>query len=213
VVTSLLHHAVEGPVVDNRTSAFPTSCCCWRGAGGGLCRRGGRWQEAVGGGGGSWTRPAAGRVACRGGPAPVMAPFHVPGSSLFSLLPHDVAECCGHPRVDASHRLCSGFSQCGSFVTVCDVDCVLSMGGWLVLVRGGGACRARSVTTCTRGPPSSTSDSTSCLSCPVLPRRLWRVVGWVGILVDVIGWVESVLWEGCYPALTLTSTGVANRAS
>ena len=34
------------------------------------------------------------------------------------------------------------------------------------------------------------------------PRRLWRVVGWVGFLSDVIGGVESGLWEG-YPASTL----------
>ena len=27
---------------------------------------------------------------------------------------------------------------------------------------------------------------------------------WVGFLSDVIGWVESALWEGCYPALTLS---------
>ena len=56
---------------------------------------------------------------------------------------------------------------------------------------------------CKRGPPSSTSASTSGLSRSVLPRRLWRVVGWVGFLSDVIGGVESALWEGCYPALTL----------
>jgi len=49
---------------------------------------------------------------------------------------------------------------------------------------------------CSRWPPSSTSASTSCLSCPFLPRRLWRVVDWVGILaLDVIGGVESALWE------------------
>jgi hypothetical protein len=41
------------------------------------------------------------------------------------------------------------------------------------------------------------------LSSPVLPRQLWRVVGWVGFLSDVIGGVESVLWEGCYPASAL----------
>ena len=34
---------------------------------------------------------------------------------------------------------------------------------------------------------------------PVLPRRLWRVVGWVGILLDMIGGVESALWEGVTP--------------
>jgi hypothetical protein len=32
--------------------------------------------------------------------------------------------------------------QCGSFVEVCAVGCVLSRGRGLVLVRGGGACRA-----------------------------------------------------------------------
>ena len=49
--------------------------------------------------------PAAGRVAQRGGPAPALTPFPVPGrSSLWTA------------------------SRC--------------WGGWLVLVRGGGACRA-----------------------------------------------------------------------
>jgi hypothetical protein len=51
-------------------------------------------------------------------------------------------------------------------------------------------------------PSLSTSASTSGLSRPVLPRRLWRVVGWVGFLSDVIGGVENALWEG-YPASTL----------
>jgi hypothetical protein len=30
-----------------------------------------------------------------------------------------------------------------------------------------------------------------------------RVVGWVGLLSDVISGVESALWEGCYPASAL----------
>ena len=72
------------------------------------------------------------------------------------------------------------------------VDCVLLLGGV-----------AGVVAACNRGPPSSTSASTSGLSRPVLPRRLWRVVGWVGFLSDVIGGVESALWEGCYPASVL----------
>jgi hypothetical protein len=64
-------------------------------------------------------------------------------------------------------------------------------GGWLV--RCGAATHAdRSVTDCNRRPPSSTSASTSGLSRPVLPRRLWLVVGWVGFLSDVIGGVESL---------------------
>jgi hypothetical protein len=74
-------------------------------------------------------------------------------------------------------------------------------GGWLV--RCGAATHDdRSVAACNRRPPSSTSVSTSGLSRPVLPRRLWLVVGWVGFLSDVIGGVESALWEG-YPASTL----------
>jgi hypothetical protein len=47
----------------------------------------------------------------------------------------------------------------------------------------------------------------------VLPCRLWRVVGWVGILLDVVGGVESALRDGCYPALTLAPTCGANLAS
>jgi hypothetical protein len=56
-------------------------------------------------------------------------------------------------------------------------------------------------------------DMCAALSRPVLPRRLWRVVGWVGFLSDVICGVESALWEGCYPVLTLAPTCEANRAS
>jgi hypothetical protein len=67
VVTSLLHHAVEGPVADDGASAFP-AILLWL-AGGVL------WEVAVAG------RSAAGagrgRVARRGGPAPAMAPFPV----------------------------------------------------------------------------------------------------------------------------------------
>jgi hypothetical protein len=36
-----------------------------------------------------------------------------------------------------------------------------------------------------------------CLSCPALLHRLWLVVCWVDILLDVITGVESVLLEGC----------------
>jgi hypothetical protein len=34
-----------------------------------------------------------------------------------------------------------------------------------------------------------------------------------GILLDVIGWVESAVWEGCYPASALAPTCGSNRAS
>jgi hypothetical protein len=46
------------------------------------------------------------------------------------------------------------------------------------------------------------------LSRSVLPCRLWQVVCWVGFLLDVISGVESALWEGCYPVLTLAPTCV-----
>jgi hypothetical protein len=110
-------------------------------------------------------RPAAGRVALRGGPAQTLAPFPVPGRrSLFALLrvachcwgltccclrespggfPRAVAECSGHPLVDVCGLLCAGFLQCGSFVEVCEwtVSCQWGGTGWLVLVRGCGVCR------------------------------------------------------------------------
>ena len=124
---------------------------------------GGCGGGAGGGGGGSRARPAACHVALRCGPASAMAPFPVPGRSLlFALLrvachcwgltrrclraspggrPHAVAASRGCPLVDARRRLCAGFRQCGSFVEVWAVDCVLSLGGWVVLVRGSCACR------------------------------------------------------------------------
>jgi hypothetical protein len=75
-------------------------------------------------------------------------------------------------------------------------------GGWCCCC-GDATHAARSVAARNRGPPSSTSASTSGLSQPVLPRRLWRVVSWVGFLSDVICGVENSLWEGCYPASAL----------
>jgi hypothetical protein len=47
----------------------------------------------------------------------------------------------GRPPVDARHRLCAGFRQCGLFVEVHTVDYILSLGGWVVLVRDDCACR------------------------------------------------------------------------
>ena len=84
----------------------------------------------------------------------------------------------------------------------------------LCLVAGGGGwcwCGAvthaeQSVAACNLGQPSLTSASTSGLCQPVLPRRLWRVVCWVRFQLDVICGVEIVVWEGCYPALTLATT-------
>ncbi len=193
---------------------------------------GGCGGGAVGGGGGSRARPAAGRVALRGGPAPALDPFPVPGHrSLFALLrvachcwgltlgclrassggrPRAVAARRGRPPVDVRRRLCSGFRQCGLFAEVRAVDFVLSLEGWLVLVRGGGACRAVG-----GGLRSGAALVDVRLDVVPLPPRSSSptVVGWVGILLDVIGGVESALWEGCYPKLTLAQTCGANRSS
>jgi hypothetical protein len=123
VVTSLLHHTVEGPFADDRTSVFPPSCCCLRGACcGELCLRGGVP--------GRRSLLTLLRVTC-----------HCWGltqgcrRALSGGHPCDVAA-CGSPPVEA-YRLCAGFRQCGSFVEVCVVGCVLSMGRGRVLVRGG----------------------------------------------------------------------------
>ncbi len=65
-----------------------------------------------------------------------------------------------------------------------------------------------------RWPPSPCLDVARCRLClvagGVAARRLWLVVGWVGFLLDVISGLESALWEGCYPALTLALTCEAN---
>ena len=98
--------------------------------------------------------------------------------------PRTVAARRGRPPGDVRRRLCAGFRQCGSFVKVCAMDCVLLLGGgwcWCGTV----AYSARSVAVCAWWSPSSTSASTSCLSRPILPRRLG------GILLDAAGWVEK----------------------
>jgi hypothetical protein len=75
-------------------------------------------------------------------------------------------------------------------------------------MRGGGVFHAVGAV-CTWGSTSSTSDSTSCLSRPVLPRQLCRqFVGWVGFLLDMIGGLEIALWEGYYPASALAMGSV-----
>ncbi len=80
-------------------------------------------------------------------------------------------------------------------------------GGCLALVRGGGVFRAVSGGLCLRVAlvdvrlhflplqPSSSSPTA-------------RVVGWVGFLLDMIGGVESALWEGYYPASALAMGSV-----
>jgi hypothetical protein len=152
----LLHRIVEGPFADDRTSVFPPSCCC-RGACRGGCfgRVGCSWGD-------SRELPDSGHVVMCCGPVPAMAPFPVPGlrSRLAFLLVTCAAVGCllmagvclcvedaheklrGRPPGDARRCLCAGFLQCGSFVEVCTVVCVSAQERGLVLVRGGGACRA-----------------------------------------------------------------------
>ncbi len=167
----MLHHAVEGPVADDRIFSFPPTRCCWRGT----CRVGLRWR------GGRRQKPgpgaacsSAGRVARRGGPAPALAPFPVPGrSSLWTV------SCC--------------------------------WGGWLVLLRGGDACRAVG-----GGLQSGAALIGVRLDVTLPPRSPSPTVAGCrlgGFPVGVIGGVESALREGCYPALTLAPTCEANRAS
>ena len=99
--------------------------------------------------------------------------------------PHAVAAHHGSSLVDARRRLCAGFRQFGLFVEVCNVDYVLSIGGWLVLVRGCGACHA------VGGSLRSGATLVDvCLDIVPLPtcsssQTVWLVVSWVGILLDV----------------------------
>ena len=67
----MLHHAVEGPVADDRMSSFPPACCCWQGS----CREGlRRWGGRRGGRGpvGARSRPcgAAQQSCACSGPLP-----------------------------------------------------------------------------------------------------------------------------------------------
>ena len=50
---------------------------------------------------------------------------------------------------------------------------------------------------------------------PLPPRsscKRWRVVGWADSLLDVIGGVESAVWEGCYPRINI-GTDVLGESS
>ena len=110
----------------------------------------------------------------------------------------------------ARRRLCAGFRQCGPVVGVCAVNLRLVDGGCLVLVRVGGACRV--VSGGLRVGVALVDVRLDVVPLPPRSSSPTVVVGWVGILLDVIGGVESALW-GCYPALTLAPTCGSNRAS
>jgi hypothetical protein len=97
--------------------------------------------------------------------------------------------------------------------------------GLLLVAGGGGWCcccgasphAVLSVAACNRGPPSSAfqysvaSASMSGLSHHVLPRRLWRAVGWVGYLSGVIGGVETGLLGGVLPRISVGTWGLCVR--
>jgi hypothetical protein len=89
---------------------------------------------------------------------------------------------------------CRGASRCG----LCLVD-----GGGVWCWCGVASHAARSVAACNRGPPSSTSASTSGLSRPVLPRRLWRVVGWLGFLLGRDWWGGERVVGGVLPRINI----------
>ena len=78
------------------------------------------------------------------------------------------------------------------------MDCVLLLGGWLVLVRGGGACRA--VGGGLRSGAALVDVRLDVVPFP--PRSSSPTVAGCrlgGFLLDVIGGVESALWEGVTP--------------
>jgi hypothetical protein len=109
-------------------------------------------------------------------------------------------------------HLCAGFQQCKSFVEISTVRCCPL---WHpVHCPMGTVSRVlvwRTVSTVHADfgglssgadPVVRLSDLTLCLSSPALPHRLWRVVCWVDILLDVICGVESELLEGCPRTMT-----------
>ena len=70
------------------------------------------------------------------------------------------------------------------------------------------SCAPWSEPGCTREPAALVAVRLDIVPLPTcFPRRLWRVVGWVDILLDVICGMENTLWEGCQK----TTTGVSQH--
>jgi hypothetical protein len=103
-------------------------------------------------------------------------------------------------RVAAVLRRCWPSSPCLGAAR-CGLCLVAGGGGWCWC--GADAYASRSVAACNRGPPSSTSASTSGLSRPVLPRRLWQVVGWVGFLLGRDLWGGERVVGGVLPHINI----------
>jgi hypothetical protein len=89
---------------------------------------------------------------------------------------------------------CRGTVRCG-------LRLVDGGGGWCWC--GAATHAALSVAACNLGPPSSKSASTSGLSRPVFPRRLWRVVGWVGFLLGQGRWGGERAMGGVLPSINI----------
>ena len=88
----------------------------------------------------------------------------------------------------------------------------LVAGGWLVVVRGG--CAFRAVGDGLRLGVALVDVRLDVVPLP--PRSSSPTVAGCrlgGILLDPIGWVESKVWEGCYPASALAPTWGSNRTS
>jgi hypothetical protein len=91
----------------------------------------------------------------------------------------------------AAQRSCAGAGPFPFAGAQFSLDCILLLGGGGWCCCGVATHAALSVEVFNSRTPSSTSSSTLGLSHPVLSRRLWLVVGWVGFLSDVIGGVRS----------------------
>jgi len=223
VVTSLLHDTVEGQVVGQD---IRPSCILLLSAGELVV--GGCGCGAGGGGGGSRALSADGRVAHHCGPALVWTPSPCRGAAHCSRFyrwpttggPHAwLSACvargtpthCGGVSWVSSGR-CPSPAVCGFPVVwvVCeDVRCGVRRvaGGCLSLVRGGGVFHVVG-----GGLHLGVALVDVRLDVVPLPPRsssaTVRVVGWVGFLLDMIGGVESALWEGYYPASALAMGSV-----
>ncbi len=186
--SSLLRRAVEGPVADDRTSAFPPSGCCGRGAWRVRLRRQGGRQRGRGPGGARRRPCGAARRSCAGaGPLPrAVARLAVGCVLLLGRVPPS-------PETGRSPR--RGASLCGG-------------GG---RPRRGAAARRRAVGGGLRsGPPSSASVSTSGLSLRFsLPTVIGCRLG--GFPAGRGRWGGERVVGGVLPRISVGAWGLGGR--